>query len=110
MGIGSAMMQEVETRAKEIGQNTLVLGAVEEAEPFYLSCGFQPNLFIQLPELGGVERLESMNEEYDVIWKAEREGWSRLMLRTPGIDKGLQRKYDQAFPNCSTQYVFTKHV
>lgn len=110
MGIGSAMMQEVETRAKEIGQNTLILGAVAEAEPFYLSCGFQPNLFIQLPEPGAVERLESMNEEYDVIWKAEQEGWSRLMLRTPGIDKGLQRKYDQGFPNCSTQYVFTKHV
>lgn len=110
MGIGSAMMREVETQAKELGQNTVILGAVEEAEPFYLSCGFQPNLFIQLPESNSVGRLESLNEKYDVIWKAEQEGWSRLMLKTPEIDKGLQRKYEQEFPNCHAGYVFTKHI
>lgn len=110
MGIGSAMMREVETRAKEIGQKTLILGAVEEAEPFYLSCGFQPNLFVQLPEPDSAGRLESLNEAYSIAWKAEQEGWSKLLLRTPEIDRGLQKKYEQVFPNCSTQYVFTKHI
>ena len=108
--IGSAMMQEVEIRARELDQNTLILGAREEAEPFYLSCGFQPNLFIQLPEANSVERLESLNEKYEVVWQAEQDDWSRLMLRTPVIDKNLQRKYDQEFPNCYIQYVFIKHI
>ena len=109
-GIGSAMIREVETRAKEIGQSTLILGAAEEAEPFYLSCGFQPNLFIQLPEPDSVGRLESLNEVYEIAWKAEQEGWSRLMLRTPEIAKPLQQKYEQEFPTCYTQYVFIKHL
>ena len=110
MGIGSAMMKVVETRAREMGQNTLILGAREEAEPFYLSCGFQPNLFIQLPESDSVERLKALNEQYKVIWESQQEGWSRLMLRTPQIDKALQRRYEQEFPACYTQYVFIKHI
>ncbi len=104
------MMREVEARAKELGQNTLILGAAEEAEPFYLSCGFQPNLFIQLPEPNSVGRLESLNEEYSVIWKAEQEGWSRLMLQTPDVDKSLQREYEQEFPSCCAGYAFIKHI
>ena len=110
VGIGSAMMQEVETRAKALEQHTLILGAREEAEPFYLSCGFRPNLFIQLPESDAVARLKTLNEQYEVEWEEEREGWSRLMLRTPQIDKPLQRKYKQVFPGCFTQYVFIKQV
>lgn len=104
------MMQEMETRARDLGQHTLALGAAEEAEPFYLSCGFHANLFIQLPEPDSVERLEALNEGYEIVWKAEQEGQSKLMLQTPEIDKALQGKYNQAFPNCYTQYVFIKHI
>jgi GNAT superfamily N-acetyltransferase len=110
LGIGSAMMREVETQAKALGQHTLILGAREEAEPFYLSCGFRPNLFIQLPEPEAVARLKALNEQYEVEWEEEREGWSKLMLRTPQIDKPLQRTYEQVFPGCFTQYVFIKQV
>jgi GNAT superfamily N-acetyltransferase len=107
-GIGRAMMQEIEKQAKEMGQTTLILGALEEAEPFYLSCGFQPNLFIQLPEPDSLERLKSLSEGHDVVWEAQRDGWSTLALRTPEISRSLQRKYEQGFPTCFTQYVFIK--
>lgn len=110
LGIGAAMMQEVEKRSRELGQDTLILGSLEEAESFYLSCGFQPNLFIQLSEPDSVERLEALNEGYEVVWKAEQEGFSKLMLRTPEIDRALQEKYNRAFPNCYTQYVFIKFL
>ena len=49
LGVGSAMMEKIEAEAKKMGQTTLILGAREEAEPFYLRYGFQPNLFIQVP-------------------------------------------------------------
>jgi GNAT superfamily N-acetyltransferase len=110
MGIGTAMMEQVEARAGEMGCRTLILGAREDAEPFYLSRGFQPNLFIQLPEPDSVARLKSLNEGYDVVWEAQQEGWSKLMLRTPKINKSLQRKYEREFPACTTQYVFVKHL
>lgn len=110
MGIGSAMLREVEVQARAFGLDTLILGALGEAEPFYLSCGFRPNLFVQLPDTDSVGRLEALNEQYEVVWRDAQEGWSRLMLRTPAIDKDLQEKYDRVFPNCHTQYVFIKQV
>jgi N-acetylglutamate synthase-like GNAT family acetyltransferase len=109
-GMGSAMMREVEHRAKETGRTTLILGGREEAESFYLSCGFQPNLFIQLPEPDSTERLRSLNQQYEVVWESQQGGWSRLMLRTPQVDKDLQQQYQRRFPGCSTQYVFVKHI
>ncbi len=110
MGIGMAMMKEVETQAAQMDQRTLILGSVEEAEPFYLRCGFQPNLFIQLPEPDSTEQLKSLKGGYEIVWEAQQGGWSRLMLRTPKIDRSLQRKYEQEFPACFTQYVFIKQL
>ena len=104
------MMRELDAQAEHMGQHTLILGSLEDAEPFYLSCGFQPNLFIQLPESRAVTRLKALNDRYTVVWEAEQEGWSRLMLRTPQVDRSLQQKYAQHFPACSTQYVFIKKL
>ena len=103
-------MRELETEAKGLDQNTVMLGAVEEAEPFYLGCLFQPNPFIRLPEPNSVQRLECLNEKYDVVWKAEQEGWSKLMLQTPEIDRILQREFEREFPSCYTGYVFIKRI
>ena len=108
--VGTSMMEKVEVEAKQMGQNTLILGSLEDAEPFYLSLGFQPNLFIQLPEPDSAERLRSLNEGYDIVGEPPQEGWSKLMLRTPEIDKPLQRKYEKAFPTCYTQYVLIKQI
>jgi hypothetical protein len=109
-GIGSAMMWKLEIEAKVLGQDTMILGGLEESELFYLKCEYKPNLYIQLPEPGCVEQLESLNPGYAIAWKAEESGKSKLMLRTPQIDKELQKKYNQAFPTCSTQYVFIKKI
>jgi GNAT superfamily N-acetyltransferase len=110
MGVGSVMLWEVEAQAKKLGQTTLILGAVEEAEPFYLRCGYQPNLFVQLPEESAVTRLGAINPGYEVVWQEERDGWTRIMLHTPRIDKGLQRQYEKVFPGCYTQAVFVKTI
>jgi len=110
LGVASAMMTQIETEAKRMGQTTLILGAREEAEVFYLSRGFQPNLFIQVPRPGLLEGLKSLKEAYDVVWEVQQESKSKLMLRTPKIDKVLQREYDQRFPDCSTQYIFIKKI
>jgi hypothetical protein len=100
----------VEKQARILGQDTLILGSLEEAESFYLDCGFRPHLFIQISELDYLARLEALNPGYEVAWKAELEGSSRLMLYTPQIDKVLQGQYDRAFPNCHTQTVFIKNL
>ena len=109
-GVGAAMLAEVERQAKALGHTTLILGALEEAEDFYLSCGYQPFLFIQYPEPAFVGQLKALNTKYAVAWEAQEEGWSKLMLRTPQIDKALQAAYEREFPNCATQTVFIKEI
>ncbi len=109
-GIGSAMMRQLEANAKELGQDSLLLGAREEAAPFYVSCGFQPHLFIQLHEPDSLARLQALNEGYEIAWQSEENGKSKLMLRMARVDKDLQHKYEQTFPNCYTQYVFIKNI
>jgi predicted N-acetyltransferase YhbS len=109
-GVWAAMMQREEEEAKKIGQNTLILGSRQEAEGFYLKCGFRPNLFIQFPGAGQAERLKRLNEKYLVIWEAEEGEWTRLMLATPQVDRQLQTAYETQFPECYTQYVFIKEI
>ena len=110
LGIGLAMMERLEAEAKKLGQTTLILGARQEAEPFYLRCGYRPNLFIQIAGAGHLEELKRLNQQYPVIWEADKAGWTRLMLVTPQIDRELQDKYHRQFPDCSTQYVFIKDL
>lgn len=109
-GLGKALMGEVERQASNIGQHTLLLGALEDAEPFYVACGFQPHLFVQYPEAGFLPQLRALNRGYDVVWEAQDGGWSRLMMRTPAIDKVLQHTYESQFPSCATQTVFIKAI
>ncbi len=110
LGLGAAMLAEVERQSRALGQTTLLLGSLEEAESFYLDCGFQPNLFIQYAGAGGLEALKPLRGEYAIAWQAEDGGWARLMLRTPQIDKALQHAYEETFPGCYTQYVFIKNL
>ncbi|MCL5995793.1 MAG: GNAT family N-acetyltransferase [Chloroflexi bacterium] len=110
MGLGTALLAEIERQASALGQHTLILGALEEAENFYLHCGYQPHLFVQYPEPAYVSQLKALNQHYAVAWEAQEDGWSKLMLRTPKIDKALQASYERQFPNCATQTVFIKTI
>jgi GNAT superfamily N-acetyltransferase len=110
MGVGAALFQRLEVEASRLGQTTLLLGARQEAESFYLSCGFLPNLFIQLPEAGRLADLKGLNPGYPVAWEADEGGWSKLMLAVPQIDRDLQNEYERRFPACFTQYVFIKQI
>jgi DNA-binding CsgD family transcriptional regulator len=67
-------------------------------------------LFVQYPEAVFVGQLRALNTKYAVAWEAQEEGWSKLMLRTPQIDRVLQAAYECEFPACSTQTVFIKEL
>ena len=111
-GIARALLTEVENRARQLQYTLVALGAVREAEPFYLSCGYQPHLFIQAGPPTTLAELQALNTQYAVAWATDQEadGWIRLMLVTPTIDRQLQAEYDARFPGCSTQTVFTKRL
>jgi GNAT superfamily N-acetyltransferase len=108
-GIGSALMKAIEVRALRHDFTTILLGAKQDAEPFYLKCGYTPFLFIQAPNIT-LDELRSLNISYPEAWSYEGDGWARLMITTPVIDRVLQQQYNERFPYCSTQTVFIKHL
>ena len=109
-GIASSLLAELEKRVKARGHHFIVLGALESAEGFYLKCGYIPNLFVQAKLPLTLEKLRSLNDRYDEAWSYNDGTDIRLCIRTKGIDRELQYKYDKAFPECSTQTLFTKYI
>ncbi|HEY8349375.1 MAG TPA: GNAT family N-acetyltransferase [Clostridia bacterium] len=107
-GIGKALMLEVEKRAKALGYHGIALGAAEGAEGFYEKLGYQGSLLIQ-SEKHSIDELKSFNTKYEVIYTNIYDGTvNQVCLRLPSIDREFQRKYEEAFPGCSTQMVFGK--
>jgi len=109
-GIGFSLLHELENRCLKLGIGFLCLGALEEAEEFYLKCGYQPNLLIQAKKPVTLDELRRENAVYAEEWTFEDEVDVRLCLRTPAIDKQLQRHYNESFPGCSTQTFFVKSL
>jgi predicted N-acetyltransferase YhbS len=110
LGVGAALMRHLEEEARKLNQTTLILGSRQEAEGFYLRCGFHPNLFIQLAQPDQLEALKQLNQRYAVIWEMQDAANTRIMLATPQVDRDLQAAYEKQFPGCGTQYVFIKEI
>ena len=107
-GVGSALMLELEKRAKDLGHHRITLGAVEEAEGFYEKLGYTGSLLVQSEE-HSVDELKSVNKSYEVIVTNVYDGTvNQVWLRLPSIDRELQRKYEQALPGCYTQMTYGK--
>jgi len=109
-GIASSLLAELEKRVLARGHHFIVIGALEAAEGFYLKCGYTPHLFIQSRPPLTLENLRLLNDRYDEAWSYDDGTDIRLCIATKGIDRELQRKYDETFPDCSTQTLFTKYV
>ena len=101
-------MLEVEKRARDRGYHGITLGAVEGAEGFYARLGYAGSLLVQ-SENHSVDELKALNETYEIVGTNVYDGTvSQVWLRLPQIDRGFQRKYEQAFPGCYTQMTYGK--
>jgi hypothetical protein len=77
---------------------------------FYLACGYQPNLFVQVPRDGAIAELSEFNPGREVAWTYEGEGSTRLMLRLSDLDERLRERYATAFPDGHAGYVFVRRI
>ena len=108
-GLGSRLLGAVEEAAHELlGHSYLVLGAHRAAEPFYLANGYTARLFVQVNESGREAELLAMRADVPILGSGEEPGRSFITLRTTGIDRDLQDRYDASFPDGHTQYIFIK--
>jgi ribosomal protein S18 acetylase RimI-like enzyme len=67
-GLARTLMMLIEVRAQARGIRTLTLGAVAEAEGFYLKCGYTPYLFVQAKTPLTLAELRGLNQAYKEVW------------------------------------------
>ena len=104
-GIGTALLAEAERRARQRGKVRLLLGAADDAEPFYLKCGFTPRLHVDITGEESAATLQSLLAErlaaYNVLWSDQGEQLSKAILDVPGLMPELRacvRSGDLAYP------------
>jgi GNAT superfamily N-acetyltransferase len=107
-GIATALILELEERAKAHGATGLALGAVESAEGFYKKLGYTGSLLIQ-SDKHTVDELLSLETVYSVIWTNIYDGTiAQVCLALTQPDRALQHEYKNIFTGCWTQMVFGK--
>lgn len=110
LGVGRNLILLLEKRALGHGIRHLALGAVERAEGFYQRLGYTGTLLVQ-SDTHSIEELLALNTDYRVAGTNVYEGTVRqVYLDLPAPDRALQHRYEQTFPGCSTQMVFTKTI
>lgn len=101
-------MLEAERRIRALGYRGIALGALEGAERFYEKLGYSGSLLVQ-SEKHSIEELKSLSQGYEVtgtnVWEGKI---NQVSLRVRTVDREIQRRYEQAFPGCSTQMVYGK--
>lgn len=116
-GVGTALLAEVEQRARQRGKVRLLTGAADGTEPFYLKCGFTPRLYIEITGEKSAAAMQSLLADrlapYDVLWSDSGETLSgealnKVILDVPGLMPALRRSLERDVLGCHTQHLFTK--
>ena len=116
-GIGTALLAEVERRARQRGKVRLLMGAADDSEQFYLKCGFTPRLYIEITGENSADTLQSLLADrlaaYNVLWSdrgktLNGEALSKAILDVPGLMPALRQSLERDVPGCHTQHLFTK--
>lgn len=116
-GVGTALLAEVERRARQRGKVRLLTGAADGTEPFYLNSGFTPRLYIEITGGESTTALESLLADrlaaYNVLWSdsgktLNGEALSKAILNVPGLMPELRESLEREIPGCHTQHLLTK--
>mgnify|MGYP005641345699 FL=1 len=109
-GVATALMAEIERRARDLGCKRITLGAAEGAEGFYAKLGYTGALLIQ-SEQHTIDELRSFNRKYEVIGTNVYDGTvSQVWLRLPLVDRDFQKAYEEGLSGCNTHVTFGKDL
>lgn len=112
-GIGSLLLDKIEKVALGNGKKSILLGARDIAEKFYLKHKYKPLLFIQLEGGNRLKELEKFVKQYapgyEITWKSKDNTFSKIIIDTKTIDKTLQGKANK-LNKSHTQYLFSKNL
>jgi len=114
-GLGRAMLALAERHAAARGVSRCDLGSVDGAEPFYVACGYDVGLLVQIPP--GIPEPEALVDRLLAgplrgrdTERAEFGGWPQIRVRLPDLDARLLAVLRAAAPGVSVGYVMSKHL
>ena len=116
MGVGEKLFNSVEKTAKSMGFGKIVAGIRDGVEEFYIKCGYETKLFIQIPKkteeiVKFNSFLETIPSEYTVERK-ESPDFIKIIIDAPtlGIEKSYQNNLRSIVPNGHTQILAFKYI
>lgn len=109
--LGAQLVKAFEKNAKKLNYKKIKLGAEDEAVPFYVSLGYKPSLFMQVPE-------EKQNEVINIFKKDKQKILSistvnhlaGIELAVDSVDQKKLAYLKDKFNPVSAQFLFTKYV
>ncbi|HAI63029.1 MAG: hypothetical protein UU64_C0006G0056 [candidate division WWE3 bacterium GW2011_GWF2_41_45] len=107
-GIGSKLLLAMEEVARKHGKKEVLLGALGDAENFYIRHGYLPKLFVQVKGNDRLEEIAALSSAL-VMWKSTGDGYSKVVFDTGKIDKELQNKFEEKL-GAHTQFLFSKKI
>ena len=116
---GQSLGRRLLTRAEDLmrarGATTAGLGSLDGAVPFYLACGYQPQLLVQFapevdhPEPIIDELLAGALSGHD-IFRRDWQGHQQLWLQDRFVNWDLKRRIEDVDPGVTAQYVMSKQL
>lgn len=108
---GSKLLQEFEKNATKMGHKTIKLGARDDATNFYLSNGYSPSLFIQVPINQEETMIKKLNQEKEDIKNVSHvNNLAGIEIAVKNCNQQLLSRVNKEFKPTSAQFLFTKDI
>lgn len=112
-GLGKKLLQKFEKSVIKMGMKRILLGAVGKAEGFYLKCGYEPKLFVQINSKDAAKKmavfLKGLDAFREVTWKDGGNDFAKVIIKTGVVDKQFQGDAAK-ITGGHTQYLFSKQL
>ena len=107
-GIGRQLITAFEQSAARYA-DTVNLASGEEAEPFYLACGYRPQSLMVGMHTADLPA-DYRDTEYPITGERVRDGRTFVYLAAPTYDPALKQAVRARFQAAGINYIFVKRV
>ena len=109
IGLGSKLLDFFEKQAIRTGKNKITLGALDNAEKFYMKRGYKPILFLQIRNSDVPLNYKSLSK-YKIIKETNYSDAKRLFFKAKYPSNTLKNKLAKLFHAYNAIYLFKKSL
>jgi len=107
-GIGKKILKKIEQNSKKLNKKYIELGALDNAEKFYLKQNYKPIIFVQIYPKNILKNYNHLN--YKIIKETNYVDSKRFYIEVKRYDPKLKEKIDKEFKAYDVIYLFRKYL